>query len=171
MSEPTQESVHSRVSTTWAIALGILGCAITISRQSFWIDEAGTAYKAAMLTFQDWWRSMRTETRGVVIAERRDELEERRLRIRECGWSRVPHPRAAAGRVAIEIRIVAMIAEARHQYRIGCSLAHGDAIGDGFSARGNAGDRRVVGALDRRSFRRELIEGDDVRRTDRRGFG
>src|SRR5204862_399050 len=46
------------------------------------VDRVGPAIEG--------WRSMRTETRGVVIAERRDELEERRLRIRECGWSRVP---------------------------------------------------------------------------------
>ena len=71
---------------------------------------------------------MGTEARGVVIAERRDELEERSLRIRECGWSRVPHSGAAAGRVALELRIVAVISKARREYRVGCGLADGDAV-------------------------------------------
>src|SRR6266545_4523533 len=102
---------------------------------------------------------MGTEARGVVIPERRDELEERSLRIRECGWSRDPHAGAAAGRVALELRIVAVISNARPEHRIACGLAERDAVSDRFRARGNAGDRRVVGAIDRRSLRRELVEG------------
>jgi hypothetical protein len=36
-------------------------CAVAISNQSYWIDEAATAYKAAMPTLADWWRAMRVE--------------------------------------------------------------------------------------------------------------
>jgi hypothetical protein len=100
--------------------------------------------------------------RGVVIPERRDEPEERTLWIPECGWSRDPHTGATAGRVAFELRIVAMISNARREDRIGCGLADHDPVGDRVRARGNTGDRRVVGGVDRRSLRRELVEGDGI---------
>ena len=114
---------------------------------------------------------MGTEARGVVIPERRDELKERSLRIRECGRGRDPHTRAAAGRVALEVRIVAVISDARREHRIGSGFADHDAIGDRVRARGNDGDRRVIGTIDRRGFRRELVQGDDVRGPDCRSFG
>src|SRR2546429_10025430 len=84
-------------------------------------------------------RSMGTEARGVVIPERRDELKERNLRIRECGWSRCPNTRAVAGRVALELWIVAVISDARREHRICSGLADHDAIGDRFRTRRNAG--------------------------------
>ena len=113
---------------------------------------------------------MGAKARGVVIPERRDELEEGTLRIRECRWRRDPDTGAAAGRVALELRIIAVISNPRREHCIGCRLADHDAIGNRPRARGNSRDRRGVGAVDRCSLRRELVERDDVCGTDRRRF-
>ena len=117
------------------------------------------------------WRRFGAESRRVVIPEGRDELEEWTLRSRECWWSRGPHSRAAARRVALELRIVAVIANTRREHGDRRGLTNDDATRDRGRARGEAGNRRVVGALNGRRLRRELVEGHDVRRTDCRSFG
>src|SRR5436190_7474489 len=79
---------------------------------------------------------------------------------------RDPRTGPAAGRVTLQLRIVAVISDARREHRLGGCLADCNAIGDGFRAYGNAGDRRVIRTLDRVGLRRELVQGDDISRTD-----
>jgi hypothetical protein len=43
------------------VIMGFLICMAAINAQSYWIDEAGTAWKAAQPTLTDWWQAMRAE--------------------------------------------------------------------------------------------------------------
>ena len=51
----------SRFALVGLVIMGLLVCVAAISTQSYWIDEAGTAWKAAQPTLPDWWRAMRAE--------------------------------------------------------------------------------------------------------------
>jgi hypothetical protein len=49
--------------------LGLLVCAAAISSQSYWLDEAGTAYKAAMPDVRDCWRNVIEVEGGSTIQQ------------------------------------------------------------------------------------------------------
>src|SRR5262249_14854118 len=115
-------------------------------------------------------RSRGTEARGFVVPEWRDELEKWSLWTSESGWGRDPHAGTTAGRVAIKLRIISVISNARCENGVGCGLTNRNAIADCFRACGNASDGRIVHTFDRRSLRSELVEGDDVCCTDCRSF-
>lgn len=51
----------SHVNLMITCALGLVDCSTAISTQSYWIDEAGTAWKALEPTLSGWWHSMRAE--------------------------------------------------------------------------------------------------------------
>src|SRR4029453_6545290 len=82
------------------------------------IDRVGLAVER--------WRRLGTEARGIVVPERRDELKEWSLRVRECRWSRNRHTGAGAGGVALQLRIVAVIASTLREHRIGSGFADHD---------------------------------------------
>jgi hypothetical protein len=54
-------SADSRFALMGFVIVGLMVCATAINTQSYWIDEAGTAWKAAQPTLTDWWQSMRAE--------------------------------------------------------------------------------------------------------------
>jgi hypothetical protein len=51
----------SRLAFFWLVIVGFLICLAAINTQSYWVDEAGTAWKAAQPTLMDWWQAMRAE--------------------------------------------------------------------------------------------------------------
>jgi hypothetical protein len=57
---PTQTG-NTRFTMSVLVMAGLLVCLTAINTQSYWIDEAGTAYKAMQSTLPDWWHAMRAE--------------------------------------------------------------------------------------------------------------
>ena len=52
---------NTRFTMSVLVMAGLLVCLTAINTQSYWIDEAGTAYKAMQPTLPDWWHAMRAE--------------------------------------------------------------------------------------------------------------
>ncbi len=55
------QPASARTLLAWILPLALVVCALAISTQSYWIDECGVAYKAAMPTLADFWHKISTE--------------------------------------------------------------------------------------------------------------
>jgi hypothetical protein len=58
---PAAKKGMTWLTTAGIAAAGLAVCAIAISTQSYWIDEAGVAYKATIPKLPDFWRFLRAE--------------------------------------------------------------------------------------------------------------
>jgi hypothetical protein len=59
-----RSSSRTRLAEALWMVVVLLVCGVAISNRSYWIDEAGVAWKGSLPTLADWWQALSTEASG-----------------------------------------------------------------------------------------------------------